>query len=113
MINVPGFVKGLVRECIAVEQICIKNSKGKMMGITDLIIFLVIGAVAGWLAGQLMRGDGFGLLGNVIVGIIGAVVGGFVFGFLGITTSGLVGSIVKATAGAAMLLFIVDLVKKA
>ena len=54
------------------------------MDLQSLIIFLAIGAVAGWLAGTLMKGAGFGLLGNIIVGIIGAVVGGFVFGLLGI-----------------------------
>jgi len=49
------------------------------MDITGLVIFLAIGAVAGWLAGTLMKGGGFGLLGNIVIGIIGAVVGGFVF----------------------------------
>jgi len=83
-----------------------------MMDITGLIIFLAIGAAAGWLAGNLMKGGGFGLLGNIVVGIVGAVLGGFVFGLLGITTTGLIGSIVTATAGAALLLFIVDMIKK-
>ena len=82
------------------------------MDITGLIIFLAIGALAGWLAGNLMKGGGFGLLGNIVVGIVGAVLGGFVFGLLGITTTGLIGSIVTATAGAALLLFIVDMIKK-
>jgi len=82
------------------------------MDLTELIIFLAIGAVAGWLAGNLMKGGGFGLLGNIVVGIVGAVLGGFVFGLLGISATGLIGSIVTATAGAALLLFIVDVVKK-
>ena len=82
------------------------------MDITDLIIFLAIGAIAGWLAGNLMKGGGFGLLGNIVVGIVGAVLGGFVFGLLGITATGLIGSIVTATAGAALLLFLVDVIKK-
>ncbi|BBB28148.1 GlsB/YeaQ/YmgE family stress response membrane protein [Neptunomonas japonica] len=77
-----------------------------------IIIFLVIGAVAGWLAGTLMKGGGFGLLGNIVVGIVGSVVGGFVFNLLGITAGGMVGSIVTATAGAALLLFIISLIKK-
>ncbi len=85
---------------------------GVAMDISDLIFLLAIGAVAGWLAGKLMRGGGFGLLGNIAVGIIGAVIGKFVFGLLGITASGLIGLIVTATAGAALLLFLVDLVKK-
>ena len=82
------------------------------MDITGLIIFLAIGAVAGWLAGTLMKGGGFGLLGNIVVGIIGAVIGGFVFGFLGISTGGIIGSIITATAGAAILLFVIGLIKK-
>jgi uncharacterized membrane protein YeaQ/YmgE (transglycosylase-associated protein family) len=77
-----------------------------------LVIFLAIGAVAGWLAGTLMKGGGFGLLGNIVVGIIGAVIGGFVFGLLGISAGGLIGSIISATAGAALLLFIIGLIKK-
>jgi len=55
------------------------------MDFTSLVIFLAIGAIAGWLAGNLMKGDGFGLLGNIVVGVIGAVVGGWVFGLLGIS----------------------------
>jgi uncharacterized membrane protein YeaQ/YmgE (transglycosylase-associated protein family) len=87
----------------------LKQQKDIDMGI---IIFLVIGAVAGWLAGTLMKGGGFGLLGNIVVGIVGSVVGGFVFSFLGISAGGMVGSIVTATAGAALLLFIISLIKK-
>jgi uncharacterized membrane protein YeaQ/YmgE (transglycosylase-associated protein family) len=79
---------------------------------TGLIIFLLIGAVAGWLAGVLMKGGGFGLLGNIVVGIVGSVIGGYIFGALGIAAGGLIGSIVSATAGAAVLLFIVKLIKK-
>ncbi|MCU7851382.1 MAG: GlsB/YeaQ/YmgE family stress response membrane protein [Candidatus Thiodiazotropha sp. (ex Monitilora ramsayi)] len=82
------------------------------MDLTSLLIFLAIGAVAGWLAGNLMRGGGFGLLVNIIVGIIGAVVGGWVFGMLGISVNGLIGSLITAVVGAALLLFIVGLLKK-
>ena len=60
------------------------------MDIQALVIFLVIGAIAGWLAGTLMKGGGFGLLGNIVVGIIGAVIGGFVFGLLGISVGALI-----------------------
>jgi len=82
------------------------------MDITGLIIFLAIGALAGWLAGTLMKGGGFGLLVNIVIGVIGAVLGGFVFGLLGISAGGLIGSIVAATAGAALLLFVVGIIKK-
>ena len=81
------------------------------MDLTGLIIFLAIGAVAGWLAGTFMKGAGFGLVGNIVVGVVGAVIGGFVFGLLGIFANGLIGSIVTATAGAALLLYIVSLLK--
>ena len=80
---------------------------------TSLIMFLVIGAVAGWLAGLLMKGRGFGLIGNIIVGIIGAFIGGFLASVLGLAATGVIGSIILATAGAAVLLFLIGLVKKA
>jgi uncharacterized membrane protein YeaQ/YmgE (transglycosylase-associated protein family) len=79
---------------------------------TGLISFLLIGLVAGWLAGKFMKGQGFGLIGNMVVGVIGAFLGGFLFGVLGISAGGLIGSIITATAGAMALLFIVGLVKK-
>lgn len=80
---------------------------------TSLIIFLAIGAVAGWLAGLIMKGGGFGLIGNIVVGIIGAFVGGFLANVLGLSASGLLGSILLATLGAVVLLFIIGLIKKA
>jgi uncharacterized membrane protein YeaQ/YmgE (transglycosylase-associated protein family) len=82
------------------------------LDVQSLIIFLAIGAVAGWLAGMLMHGGGFGLLGNIVVGVIGAVVGGSLFGALGISAGGLIGSLITAVAGAAVLLLIVGLLKK-
>jgi uncharacterized membrane protein YeaQ/YmgE (transglycosylase-associated protein family) len=81
--------------------------------IQSLIIFLALGALAGWIAGLLMRGGGFGLLGNIVVGVIGAVLGGFLFSLLGISAGGLVGSLITAVAGAAVLLLIVGVLKKA
>ena len=84
------------------------------MDATSLIIFLLIGAVAGWLAGLIMRGGGFGLLGNILVGIIGAFLGGFLFNALGVSIGGeLIGSLITAVVGAVVLLFIVGLIKKA
>lgn len=83
------------------------------MDITGLFIFLVIGAVAGWLAGTIMKGGGFGLLGNIVVGIVGGILGGFLFGLLGLVAYGLIGSIVTATLGAVVLLYLVRLLKKA
>jgi len=81
---------------------------------TSLIIFLFIGAVAGWLAGTLMKGGGFGLLGNIVVGILGAFVGGWLFPTLGIAIGGgILGAIIAATVGAVILLLIVSLIKRA
>jgi uncharacterized membrane protein YeaQ/YmgE (transglycosylase-associated protein family) len=79
----------------------------------SLVYFLVIGAVAGWLASQMMRGGGFGVLGNIVIGVIGAVFGGWLFGVLGITAAGgLVGSLITAVVGAAVLLVIVGRIKR-
>lgn len=82
------------------------------MDIIDLIIFLAIGAVVGWLAGKIVKGSGFGVLGNIVVGIVGAVSGGFLFGYIGITASGLLGSIIMATIGAVVLLSLLRVLKK-
>lgn len=83
------------------------------MGTESLIIFLVIGIVAGWLAGKIMKGGGFGLVGDLVLGVIGAFVGGWVFGMLGILPVGILGTLISATAGALILLFLIRLVKKA
>ena len=67
------------------------------MGLAGLIVFLAIGAVAGWLAGRIMQGQGFGLVGNILIGIVGSLIGGYVFALLGISAGGLIGSIITAT----------------
>ena len=77
-----------------------------------IIIMLLVGAVAGWLAGQIMKGAGFGLIGNIIVGILGAIVAGFLLPGI-LPLSGLVGSIISATIGAVILLFVIGLLKRA
>ena len=82
------------------------------MTFTGLIIFLLIGAVAGWLAGRIMHG-GFGLFGDIVVGIIGAEIGGWLFGVLGIAVGGLIGSIISATVGAIILIAVIRLIKRA
>lgn len=79
----------------------------------SLLYFLLVGAIAGWLGGQIMRGAGFGLLGNIIVGIIGGIIGGWLFEQLGVNTgAGLLGSILTAAAGAVILLWIARLFKR-
>lgn len=79
----------------------------------DLLWFILIGIAAGWLAGQIMRGGGFGLVGDLIVGVIGALLGGFLFGLLGISAAGLLGSLITATVGAMVLLFLLRHLKRA
>ncbi|MCL1142229.1 GlsB/YeaQ/YmgE family stress response membrane protein [Shewanella gaetbuli] len=81
------------------------------MDINALVIIIVIGAIAGWLAGMLMKG-GYSLIGNIVIGIIGAFIGGFVFSFFNITTSGIIGSIVTATVGAILLILLLRVIKK-
>jgi uncharacterized membrane protein YeaQ/YmgE (transglycosylase-associated protein family) len=80
----------------------------------SLLWFLVVGLVAGWLAGMLVKGGGFGVIGDLVVGVIGAFLGGWLFSTLGASAGGgLLGSIIVATVGAVVLLFIVRLVKRA
>ena len=76
------------------------------------IWFLLIGLIAGWLAGQIMKGSGFGVVGDLIVGVIGALLGGFLFGLLGLAAVGLIGELITATVGAVVLLFLLHLAKK-
>ncbi len=75
--------------------------------------FIIIGILAGFIAGKIMRGGGFGLVVNLIVGIIGALLGGWIFGMLGIAAGGILGSLVTATVGAIVLLWIVSLFRRA
>lgn len=84
------------------------------MSAETLLIWLFIGAVAGWLAGMIVRGGGFGLVGNIIVGIIGSVIGGWLFNNFNIYPGGgIVGAILGATIGAVVLLFLIRLVRRA
>ncbi len=79
----------------------------------ELVYFLLIGAAAGWLAGQFMKGKGFGVLGNIVVGILGGILGGFLFGLLGIgTEGGIVGALITAFVGAVVLLLLLGMTRK-
>ncbi|MCW5299083.1 MULTISPECIES: GlsB/YeaQ/YmgE family stress response membrane protein [Herbaspirillum] len=79
-----------------------------------IIVWLIIGAVAGWLAGVLVKGGGFGLLVDILVGIVGAFIGGWLAGLLGIGVGGgIAASIVTATIGAVVLLLILRLIRRA
>ena len=80
----------------------------------SIIAWLIIGALAGWLAGVLVKGGGFGLIGDIVVGIIGAFIGGWLAGVLHIHVgSGWISSIITAAIGAALLIFILRAVRRA
>ncbi len=83
------------------------------MALETILIWVIIGAIAGWLAGVLVKGYGFGLMGNIVVGILGAVVGGWLLGTLGIATTGIIGAVIGATIGAVFLLFVIRLLRRA
>jgi uncharacterized membrane protein YeaQ/YmgE (transglycosylase-associated protein family) len=82
--------------------------------IGNLLWWCIVGLIAGFLAGKVMRGGGFGVLMDVVIGIVGAMIGGWVFGLIGIYSGGgLIGSILVAFVGACILLWLVRLIKKA
>jgi uncharacterized membrane protein YeaQ/YmgE (transglycosylase-associated protein family) len=82
--------------------------------VQTLLVFLIVGAVAGWLAGMIVKGHGFGLVGNIIVGIIGAFLAGWLLPMLGIAIGGgIVAAIINALIGAVILLAIIGLIKRA
>jgi uncharacterized membrane protein YeaQ/YmgE (transglycosylase-associated protein family) len=80
---------------------------------SGLIWWIVVGGIAGWLAGKVMKGGGFGVLMDIVIGIVGAMIGGWVFGLLGIYSGSLIGSILIAFVGACILLWLVRMIKKA
>lgn len=83
------------------------------MSVETLLLWLAIGAIAGWIAGMLVRGGGFGLVGNIVVGIIGAFVGGWLFDYFHISTGGgIFGAITGATVGAVFSLFVISIVRR-
>jgi uncharacterized membrane protein YeaQ/YmgE (transglycosylase-associated protein family) len=84
------------------------------MAVEAILIILIIGAVAGWLAGQIVRGMGFGLIGNIVVGIVGAFIANWLLPQIGIVIGGgMIASIINATIGAVVLLIIIGLIKRA
>ncbi|WP_213272490.1 GlsB/YeaQ/YmgE family stress response membrane protein [Hyphomonas sp.] len=84
------------------------------MTVESLIIFLLIGALAGWLAGVIVKGFGFGLVGNIIIGILGAFIAGYLFPALNVSLgAGIIASILHATIGAVLLLLVVRVIKRA
>jgi uncharacterized membrane protein YeaQ/YmgE (transglycosylase-associated protein family) len=89
-------------------------ARKRKMTLESLIVFLLIGAVAGWLAGLIVKGFGFGIVGNIVVGIVGAFIAGYVFPALNVSLgTGIVGAIIHATIGAILLLLVVRVLKRA
>jgi uncharacterized membrane protein YeaQ/YmgE (transglycosylase-associated protein family) len=76
-------------------------------------MFLIIGGLAGWIAGQITKGRGFGILGNLVVGVVGAVLGGFLFSVVGLSGTNIIGSLITAVIGAVVLLWLVGKIKQA
>ena len=84
------------------------------MGIDSIIVWLIVGAIAGWLAGLIVKGGGFGLLGNIVIGIIGAVVAGWLLPQLGIGLgTGIVAAIINSAIGGVIVLVIISLIRRA
>ena len=81
--------------------------------IANLIYWVVVGLIAGWAAGKIMKGGGYGPVMDIVLGIVGAVVGGWLMGMLGIQAGGLIGTIVVAIIGAVFLIWLSRLIKKA
>jgi uncharacterized membrane protein YeaQ/YmgE (transglycosylase-associated protein family) len=80
---------------------------------TNVIWFLVIGLAAGFLAGKMMQGKGYGLIGDLVIGVVGAFLGGWIFGLLHISAGGLIGLLVMAFVGAVVLIWLLRLLKRA
>jgi len=84
------------------------------MALETILIWVIVGGVAGWLAGLVVRGFGFGLFGNIVIGILGAILGGWLFGAIGfVFLPGIINTIITAFIGAVILLLIVRVLKRA
>ena len=83
-----------------------------MFDLQNLIVFLLIGLAAGWLAGLIKTGSSFGLVGNLVIGVLGAVLGGFLLPMVGLAPMGILGAFVTATIGALILLFLLQILRK-
>jgi uncharacterized membrane protein YeaQ/YmgE (transglycosylase-associated protein family) len=82
------------------------------VSLQHLVFFLIIGAIAGWIAGLITKGSGFGVVGNILVGIVGAFLGGFCFGLLGIAAFSLIGQLIFAVLGALLFIWLLSFIRK-
>jgi uncharacterized membrane protein YeaQ/YmgE (transglycosylase-associated protein family) len=108
----PG---GWNRRAISTKvEVLPSQTGGDSMGIESIIVWLIVGAIAGWLAGLIVKGGGFGLLGNIVIGIIGAVVAGWLLPALGVNLgTGIVAAIIDSAIGGVVVLVIISLIKRA
>jgi len=84
------------------------------MGIESLVVIVIVGAVAGWLAGLIVKGFGFGLIGNIIIGDVGAFLARFILPAIGVSLgAGVIGAVIHATIGAVIMLLVIRLLKRA
>lgn len=84
----------------------------KLLNIMYFIWFIVIGIISGFVAGKIMRGGGFGIVVNLLLGIVGGVIGGWLFGLLGIPSGGVIGSLAASIVGAILLLWIASMFRR-
>jgi uncharacterized membrane protein YeaQ/YmgE (transglycosylase-associated protein family) len=79
----------------------------------EFVWFIIVGLIAGWLAGVIMKGGGYGVIGDIVVGVVGALLGGWLFSTMGVSTGGgLLGAIIVALIGAIILIFLLRLIKR-
>jgi uncharacterized membrane protein YeaQ/YmgE (transglycosylase-associated protein family) len=105
-----GWNPGIISTKVVVLLI---QTGGNSMGIESIIVWLIVGAIAGWLAGLIVKGGGFGLVGNIVIGIIGAVVAGWLLPALGVNLgTGIVAAIIDSAIGAVVVLVIISLIKR-
>ncbi len=79
----------------------------------DLVWVILLGIAAGWIAGQITKGSGFGLVGDLVVGVVGSLLGSFLFGLVGLGAYGLLGRLLISVVGAIVLLWLIRFIKRA
>ena len=84
--------------------------KERKMG---LILWIIVGVIAGWLTGQVMSGHSYGVLGDLVIGIVGGIIGGWLFGILGLSAAGIIGEILMAAAGGVVLVALLRALRRA
>lgn len=105
------FLLAILIPCVTLTGVLTKRSN-EMISLESLIMYAIIGAIAGWLAGLVMRGRGFGFIGNLIIGIVGAVLGGFLLHQFGLHYSRFIAEVAVATFGAILFVYLLGFVRR-